>query len=202
MRTFILRARKGSTRWQRIRAQVGAKEHFEVVLHAVINAFFVSSDFRTDVEMYIVLDSAEDFPHTIHLSAQQGLSLAGFHEEAILQLLESALKNSVGLKKDQIQVVAPGVSVLGMGFDRLLAELSMSRQIYLLDKKGEGIQAVELASDPVFVLSDHLAMPQKSIKGLVKRHQIKTLSLGKRMLFASQCIVLLNYAMDNISGIS
>lgn len=200
MRTFILRARKGSTRWQRIRSQVGAKEHFEVVLHAVMNAFFVASAFRTDVEMYIVLDSAEDFPRTIHLSAAEGLSLEGFHEEAILKLLEHALKNSTGLQKEATQVVAPGVSVLGFGFDRLVAQVSVSRQVYLLDRKGEAVDAAQLANDPVFILSDHLAMPQKSIKGMVKRHQIKTLSLGKRMLFASQCIVLLNYEMDTMDA--
>ena len=62
MRTFIIRARKGTTRWERVRSQVGGNAHFEVIAHSVINAFFISSDFRTDVEFYIVLDSSENFP--------------------------------------------------------------------------------------------------------------------------------------------
>ena len=67
MRTFIIKARKGTTRWEKVRSQIGTKEHFEVVAHSVINAFFISNGFRTDVEVYIVLDSSEDFPRTIKI---------------------------------------------------------------------------------------------------------------------------------------
>lgn len=196
MRSFILRARKGSTRWDRIRAQVGAKEHFEVVLHSVINAFFISSDFRTDVEIYIVLDSSDDFPRTIKLSSHDGLSLPGFHEEAIVNLIETILKNSTGISKDETRKLAPGIEVSGFGFERLLSLLSETRPLYLLDPKGQEIRAMQFAPDPVFILSDHLAMPSKSIKGLIKRKVIKTISLGKKVLFASQCIVLINHELD------
>ena len=87
MRTFIMRARKVSTRWEQLRSQIGKKEHFEVIAHSVINAFFMSNAFRTDVEFYIVLDSSEDFPKTIKLSSNEGLSMAGFHEAAVLEVI-------------------------------------------------------------------------------------------------------------------
>lgn len=199
MRTFIIRARKGTTRWERVRSQIGTKEHFEVVTHSVINAFFISSDFRVDVEVYIVLDSSEDFPRTIKLSASEGLSISGFHEEAVIQLIEKALKNSFGLQKDQIKTVDKGITVHGFGFERLVSNLIQTRTLYLLDNKGEDIRNTKLESNPVFILSDHLVMPKKTISGL-KRHGLKSISLGKKMLFASQCIVLLNHEMD-LNGI-
>ena len=200
MRTFIIKARKGTTRWDRIRSQIGSKEHFEVVAHSVINAFFVSSDFRTDVEVYIVLDSSEDFPRTIRLAGAEGLSIAGFHEDAVVSLVEKALKDSIGLQKDETRNVAPGVQVSGFGFEKLVAHLIQTRPLYLLDKKGPDIRTTELASNPVFILSDHLVIPKKTVSGL-KRKGLLTVSFGKKMLFASQCVVLLNHELDRATSL-
>lgn len=195
MKTFIIRARKGTTRWERLRSQIGSDDHFEVVAHCVINAFFISSDFRTDVEVYIILDSSEDFPRTIKLSSSEGLSLSGFHEEAVVSAVEKALKDSQGLKKNETRNVAKGVSVSGFGFEKLVEQLLETRPLYLLAPKGENIRTMTIEPNPVFILSDHLAMPKKSISGL-KRHGVKTISLSKKMLFASQCVVLLHHEMD------
>lgn len=195
MRTFIIRARKGTTHWEKVRSSLGVKEHFEVIAHSVINAFFYSNGFRDDVEMYIVLDSAEDFPRTIKLSGNEGLSIAGFHEEAIINLVENTLKASRGLLKDETRVIAPGVQISGFGFERLVGHLLETRQVYLLDRKGDEIRNIEFDSNPVFVLSDHLAMPKNNVKSF-KRRGLNTISLGKKMLFASQCVVLLNHEMD------
>lgn len=195
MRMFIIRARKGTTRWEQVRSKVGGKAHFEVIAHFVINAFFVSNSFRDDVEVYIVLDSAEDFPRTIRLSSHEGLSIAGFHEDAVLELIEKALKNSQSLQKNETQTIAPGLQISGFGFEKLVGNLLETHTIYLLDPKGDDITEIELDSNPVFVLSDHLALPKNTIKSF-KRRGIKTISLGKKMLFASQCVVILNYEMD------
>ena len=195
MRTFVFRARKGKTRWDKLRSDVGGKNHLEVILHCIMNVFFVSSGFRDPVEVFVVLESTENFPQTIHLSSADGLSIPGFHEAAVLDVLEHALKNTTHLKKNETVRIAPGIQVLGYGFDKLMGHLIESRPIYLLDKKGEDVREITLAANPVFVLSDHLAMPKKSIKGLIRRG-LKTLSLGKQMLFASQCVVLLHDALD------
>src|SRR5579871_5894593 len=120
MKTFIIRARKGTTRWERIRSSVGTKEHFEVVAHSVMNAFFVSNGFREQVEVYIILDSAEDFPRTIKLSSSQGLSIAGFHENAIVELFEEILKNSQHLLKNETRQIMAGVQISGFGFEVLV----------------------------------------------------------------------------------
>lgn len=195
MRTFIIRARKGTTRWELLRSQVGTKAHFEVVAHSVINAFFVSNGFREDVEVYIVLDSSEDFPRTIKLSGAEGISIAGFHESAVLDLIEQALKDSVDLQKDETRKLAPGLQISGFGFEKLVGGLLENRTVYLLDPKGDDIRSAELASDPVFILSDHLALPKNNVKSFTRRG-LKMISLGKKMLFASQCVVLINHELD------
>jgi tRNA (pseudouridine54-N1)-methyltransferase len=195
MRTFIIRARKGTTRWERLRSQVGSGDHFEVVAHTVMNAFFVSNGFRDDVEVYIVLDSTEDFPRTIHLSGSKGLSIAGFHEDAVLTLVEKALKDGQGLQKDETRQIAPGLAISGFGFEKLVNQLVETRPVYLMDRKGDDIREVTFPDDPVFVLSDHLAMPKNNVKGM-QRRGVKTISLGRKMLFASQVVVLLHHEID------
>jgi len=195
MRTFIIRARKGTTNWEQVKSQIGTREHIEVVAHSVINAFFISNGFRDDVEVYIILDSSDDFPRTIKLSSLEGLSISGFHENAVLDLIETALKNGTGLQKNETRKVAPGMQISAYGFEKLVGHLLESRSVYLLDPKGEDIRTMEMSHDPVFILSDHLAMPKNSIKSFLRRG-LKTVSLGKKMLFASQCVVLLHYELD------
>lgn len=199
MRTFIIRARKGTTRWEFVRSQVGTAAHFEVVAHSVINAFFVSNGFREDVEVYVVLDSSEDFPRTIKLSGAEGISIAGFHEAAVLDLVELALKESVDLRKDETRVIAPGLQISGFGFEKLVGGLLESRTVYLLDSKGDDIRSAEITANPVFILSDHLALPKNNVKSFMRRG-MKTISLGKKMLFASQCVVLINHEIDRRLG--
>ena len=69
--------------------------------------------------------------------------------------------------------------------------------IYLLDKKGKDIRSIEFEEEEksVFVLSDHLPMPKNSIKVLERRGLTK-ISLGRKMLFASQCVVLVHNELD------
>lgn len=199
MRTFVIRARKVSTNWEKIRSGIGAREHFEVVAHSVINAFFVSNGFRQDVEVFLILDSSEDFPRTIRLSGGEGLSLTGFHEDAVLDLVEQALKRGKGMQKDETMDLAPGIQISAYGFEKLVGGLIKSRPVYLLDRKGDDIRTGTVEAEPVFLLSDHLSMPKNSVKSL-ERRGLKTISLGKKMLFASQCVVILNYELDR-SGV-
>jgi tRNA (pseudouridine54-N1)-methyltransferase len=49
--------------------------------------------------------------------------------------------------------------------------------------------------NPCFILTDHIPMPPKTLLGL-ERLGAKKLSLGPRMLFASQCVVLIHHELD------
>jgi tRNA (pseudouridine54-N1)-methyltransferase len=195
IRTFVLRSRKGSVKADQINDQIGTSAHVEIIAHALANIFFYSNGMRENVEAYVVLDSSPDFPRTVRLMANQGLSFPGFHEAAILGVIASALAAAKKISKDQIIPVAPGVEVAGFGFERLMQELLQDRTVYLLDKKGDDVRSIELDQDCVLVLSDHLAMPKKSIKGL-ERRGLKKISLGRKMLFASQCVVLVHHELD------
>lgn len=199
MRTFVLRARKGTVNSEKVFAQVGSGEHFEIVAHTLMNAFYFSNGMRPDVEVYVVLDSAADFPRTLKFSSNEGLSFPGFHEEAILKVVAAALAKGGKVAKDANLPIEPGIEIFGFGFDVLMKKLQEQMPVYLLDKKGADVRAVDFAEEGVFVLSDHLPMPKNSIKVLERRGLIK-ISLGRKMLFASQCVVLIHNELDRQRG--
>src|SRR3990167_3718334 len=169
MRTFVIRARKGTIRADKVFSQVGTDGHFEIIAHTLINAFYFSNNIREDVEVYVVLDSAPDFPRTLKFSSNHGLSFPGFHEQAVLEVIASALASGSKITKDEILVVKPGIEICGFGFDVLMKKLQEYQPVYLLDKKGEDIRTVNFERQGVFVLSDHLPMPKNSIKVLERR---------------------------------
>jgi tRNA (pseudouridine54-N1)-methyltransferase len=199
MRIFVLRARKGTIRADKVFSQVGLREHFEIIAHTLANAFYFSNGMRTDVEVYVVLDSTPDFPRTLKFSSNNGLSFPGFHEHAILEVVSSALARGNKVTKSGIQIIEPGIEICGFGFDTLMKGLQKDNPVYLLDKKGEDIRSINFEQQGVFLLSDHLPMPKNSIKGLERRGLIR-LSLGRKMLFASQCVVLVHNELDRQFG--
>lgn len=199
MRTFVLRARKGTVRADKVFSQVGSVEHFEIIAHTLANAFYFSNGMRTDVEVYVVLDSAADFPRTLKFSSNDGLSFPGFHEQAILGVVSSALARGNKVTKGDMLPIEPGIVIYGFGFETLMKNLQEHSPVYLLDKKGEDIRSTELESDSIFILSDHLPMPKNSIK-LLERKELTKISLGRKVLFASQCVILVHNELDRKFG--
>jgi tRNA (pseudouridine54-N1)-methyltransferase len=195
MRTFVIRARKGTVFADKVFSEVGSGGHFEIIAHTLANAFYVSNGMRSDVEVYVVLDSAPDFPRTLKFSSNESLSFPGFHEHAILEVIAAALEKGRSVKKAERLVLFKGIEIYGFGFETLMKELIENAPVYLLDKKGCDIRSIQFESHGVFVLSDHLAMPKNSIKSL-ERKGLTKISLGKKMLFASQSIVLVHNELD------
>lgn len=195
MRTFVLRSRKGSVSAGKLEAQVGSGAHSEVIAHTIANAFYISNAMRDDVEVYVVLDSSPDFPRTLRLSSAEGLSFPGFHEAAILGVLSDALSKGSKVAKDESVSLMPGIEMLGFGFDRLVQRLLETRKVYLLEPRAVDIRSADISADAVFVLSDHIPMPPKSLKGL-ERKGAEYVSLGPKMLFASQCVTLVHDELD------
>lgn len=199
MRHFVIRARKGKVDADQISSQVGSRAHFEIIAHTLANAFYYSNGMRSDVEVYVVLDSSSDFSRTLKFSSNDGLSFPGFHEQAILEVISSALAQGKKMTKDTIMPVAPGIEIGGFGFEVLMKKFQEQYPIYLLDKKGEDIRSANCDSQGVFVLSDHLSFSKNTIKTLIRQGATK-ISLGRKMLFASQCIVLIHNELDRQFG--
>lgn len=195
MRTFVLRARAAPTDSHALLASVGQDAHTEILAHTLMNAMFVAQSHRPDVTVYLVLESTRDFSRTIRFDVNAMHDIGGFDERALLSKIARALDTSRGMGKDETRPVESGVEVRTTSFERLVQTLAEDHQLFLMDRKGTPIREQAFADNPCFLLTDHIPMPKKTIPGL-ERMGAKKIALGPKMLFASQCVVLIHYELD------
>ena len=195
MRTFVLRARAAPTDSQKLLAGIGQEAHTEILAHTLMNAIFVAQGHREDVVVYLVLESTQDFSRSIRFTAREMTNIGGFDERNLLAKVAAALDASRGMGKEESRPVAPGIEVSTISFEALVKQLSADHQLYMLQPKGTAIGEEAFGENPCFLLTDHIPMPKKTF-GSLERLGTKHLSLGKKMLFASQCVVLIHHALD------
>jgi tRNA (pseudouridine54-N1)-methyltransferase len=195
MRTFVLRARAAPTDGHKLLAAVGQEAHTEILAHTLMNAIFVAQSHRADVVVYLVLESTADFSRTIRFEAGAMHDIGGFDERALLGKVAKALDASTGMGKEEARLVESGVTVRTVAFERLVQELADDHQLFVMDRKGATIREQVFEGKPCFLLTDHVPMPKNTFHTL-ERLGAKKITLGSRMLFASQCVVLINHELD------
>ena len=195
MRTFVLRARAAPTDSQTLMASVGKDAHTEILAHTLMNAIFVAQSHRADVVVYLVLESTRDFSRTIRFEANAMHEIGGFHEQALLGKIAKALDASRGMGKEELRPVEAGVTVRTVSFERLVQELAEDHQLFVMDRKGTSIREQVFAGNPCFLLTDHIPMPKNTFHSL-ERLGAEKITLGSKMLFASQCVVLIHHELD------
>ncbi len=195
MRTFVLRARAAPTDSASLLAAVGKEAHTEILAHTLMNAIFVAQSHRPDVVVYLVLESTRDYSRSIRFESNALQDLGGFDERRLLARVARALDASIGMGKDETRAVEPGVSVSTTSFERLVQGLAQEHTLYVMDRKGSPIGEQPIAPRPCFLLTDHIPMPKNTLHGL-DRLGARKISLGSKMLFASQCVVLIHHALD------
>ncbi len=195
MRVFVLRARAAPTKSDLLLEGLGGDAHTEVIAHTMMNAMFVAQSHREDVLLYLVLESTQDFSRTICCDISQMKDVGGFHEQALIAKVSKALDASVGMQKEQMKQVEPGLSVETLSFERLIQRLAEDYPLFMMDKKGTPIRLQDFGEDACFILTDHIPMPKKAFNSL-KRLGCQKISLGPTMLFASQCVTLIHNELD------
>jgi len=195
MRAFILRARAASTDGSQLLAGVGGDAHSEILAHSLMNAIFIAQSHRDDVIVHLVLERTRDFSRTITFDTRALRHIGGFHEQALLERVRIALEASAGMAKEASRSVESGVEVRTLSFEKLVQELAPTWQLFVMDKKGTPIREQAFSGNPCFILTDHTPMPKKSFNGLARLGAQK-ISLGPKMLFASQCITLIHNELD------
>lgn len=195
MRTFVLRARAAPTESQKLLAGVGQEAHTEILAHTLMNAIFVAQSHRPDVVVYLVLESTQDYSRTIRFEASAMHDIGGFDERSLLAKVAAALDASRGMGKEESRPVESGVTVRTVSFERLVQELATDHSLFVMDRKGTPIRDQAFEGKPCFLLTDHIPMPKNTFHTL-DRLGTTRISLGARMLFASQCVVLIHHALD------
>ena len=196
MRVFVLRARSAPTESRALLDAVGKESHTEILAHTLMNAIFVAQSHRPDVMVHLVLESTQDYSRTISFNSNDMHDIGGFHEQALLDKVAKALDVSAGMGKEESREVESGITVRTISFEKLVQELAAGHQLFVMDKKGTPIRDKAFAGNPCFLLTDHMPMPKKSFNSL-ERLGAEKIGLGSKMLFASQCVVLIHDELDH-----
>jgi tRNA (pseudouridine54-N1)-methyltransferase len=196
MRIFVLRARSAPTDSQEFLDAVGKEAHTEILAHTLMNAIFVAQSHRPDVVVHLVLERTADYSRTVTFSSNDIRDIGGFHEQALLGKIARALDASRGMGKEESRPVESGIAVRTISFEKLVQELAADHPLFVMDKKGTPMRGKTIAGAPCFILTDHLPMPKNSLSTL-ERLRGEKVSLGSKMLFASQCVLLIHHELDH-----
>ncbi|MCV5215003.1 hypothetical protein OFC53_27560, partial [Escherichia coli] len=99
---------------------VGNEAHTEILAHTMMNTMFVAQSHREDVVVHLVLESTKDFSRTITIRSNDITNIGGFHESTLIAAVARALDASVGMGKEQLREVEPGITVRTVSFERLV----------------------------------------------------------------------------------
>ncbi|MBM3228667.1 hypothetical protein FJZ20_02180, partial [Candidatus Pacearchaeota archaeon] len=160
----------------------------DIVMHVIINAFFLSHQLRDDVLLHMIFYGAPDPPKHIEMRvrSKKGVPETGSKVES-LDISKKDVGNLIKkilykYKKGEKTEVFPGCFIEKKSFLSVIDELMREgKEIILLDKKGEKLRETKISEKSVFVMGDHLGLPKKELKRL--RKIAKSVSVGPRIYF-------------------
>ena len=173
----------------------------DIVCHIVINSFFLSQKMRDDVKLHLLLNGPPDPPKhiEIQIETRKGIPETGkqvgsidISKKDIGGLIQRVLyKYKKGKKIEPYK----GIFIEKKSFVKVIDELK-DKNVYLLDKKGEDISKIKIEENPVFIIGDHEGIPKKIKKYILKNKNVKLISIGPQVYFASHVVVILNNILD------
>ena len=181
MREFVLYSRLGKTDpyWTNLH-DAG---RLDIVYECIVASLFLSHGLRRDVNFSAILNGPPNPP--IHLRIN-GAELYDVRTD--IETWNGILRKAVNGKSH------PGVTTAKTGFEALLKQKAETHSIYVLEEDGKDIREAEICENPLFVLGDHVGLPQKA-EAFALRYGEK-ISLGKQPYLAASCITVINYLLD------
>lgn len=199
MREFIYYSASAVTSGNLIKDDLMKAGRIDIACQIVLQSFFISHHMRPDVKLHLIFDGAPDAPK--HLEIFPGKNLEGVENK-----IDISKKDVAGLfrkmlykyRKGEKTEIAPGYSVEKKSFSGLILELAIEgKEIFILDKKGEDVRSVEIPANAVFVLGDQDGIPKQELKRIKNKGiEMKKISIGPYMLFASQAMTILQNELD------
>ena len=189
MRHFIYFSKSAQTSGNFKTTELMKAGRMDIVMHVIINVFFLSHRLRDDVKLHLIFYGQPDPPKHIEIQVKPELEMS---KKDVAGLIKKILyKYKEGRKTE----VLPGCFIEKKSFLKVVEELmEEGKEIFILDKKGEDLRKVKIHKDPVFILGDHEGLPKKELKRLKK--MVKVVSVGPGVYFASQVVTIVNNELD------
>lgn len=168
----------------------------DIACQIVIMSFFVSHKLRQNVKLHLLFNGPPDAPKHMELYPGKALAENSDHDiskKDVAGLIKKLLyKYKPGINNE----VMPGYFIEKKGIIELVNNMIDSgKEVFILDKRGEDIRDVKIGKNPVFILGDHDGIPKDEMKRL-KKLDIKKVSIGNEMYFASQTMTIVQNELD------
>lgn len=196
MREFIYYSRLAPTAGGMIKDDLMKAGRLDIAIHTVISAFFLSHTFREDVKLHLLFVGPPTPPRHLELKpvteGETGVDKIYLNKSNISTVIKKMLyKYREGEKHE----VFPGYWIEKKGLLELAKDLiEEGKNLYILDPDGEDIRKVKIKENPVFILGDHIGLPDKEFKRL--KSICTPVSIGKKTYFASQTVTIVNNELD------
>ena len=161
----------------------------DIVIHSIIQAFFLSNNYRENVKMHLIFYGMPDPPKHIEIQITSELKIS---KKDISGLIKKILYK---FREGEKTEVLPGCFIERKSFLQVVNEfVEEGKEIFILDRKGEDIRKIKFSDDSVFIVGDQEGLPKKEFKRLKKIS--KPVSVGSRTYFTSQVITVVNNELD------
>jgi tRNA (pseudouridine54-N1)-methyltransferase len=172
----------------------GSTGRLDVLLRCINSSFFLSHDFRRDVELYLILQGEPDPPKTIRLVGSE-LKYLNPDERSTGALIRNALmQREIPPHGKEIQST-PGIYISRSSLADIISKLEKISQLVYLREDGGPLELSNYSEDLTFVLSDDRNMTEEEEQS-IQRFNPKIASLGLRSYHSDHCITVVNWMMD------
>lgn len=200
MREFIYYSKSARTSGNFDTNNLMKAGRMDIACQIVIMSFFVSHHTRDDVKLHLVFDGAPDSPKHMELFPGKNFSIESenkidISKKDVAGLIKKMLyKYKKGVKNE----ISPGYSVEKRSLIKVIEDLiDEGKEIYILDRKGTDIREIndKEMRNAVFILGDQEGLPKNILKQL-KKMDVKSISVGNQMYFASQTMTIIQNELD------
>jgi len=161
----------------------------DIVCNVFISAFFVSNQMRPDVRLHMIFEGPPNAPRHLVFESNEDMPVSKKDVAGLIKRMLYKSPDREGLKE-----IFPGAWIEKKSFEKVIDELNeKGKNIFLLSKKGRDIREIQLNGNEVFILGDHEGFPASKKKFLKK---IERVSVGPKILFASQTITIVHNEVD------
>ncbi len=208
MREFVYYSKSAVTAGNLIKDDLKKAGRMDIVCNVIISAFFTSNAMRNDVRFHLIFDGAPNAPRHLVLESNEEMPISKKNVAGLIKRMLYKSPDSEGLLE-----VFPGASIERKSFEKVVKELDGERatrgipsklgtsnevppssgNVLLLDGKGKDLRELELRGNEVFIIGDHEGFPKDKGKFLKR---IDKISVGPKVLFASQVITILHNEVD------
>jgi tRNA (pseudouridine54-N1)-methyltransferase len=189
MREFIYYSKNAVTAGNLIKDNLMKAGRMDIVCNVIIAILFISNKMREDIKLHLIFDGGPNNPRHLVFESNEEMPIS---KKDVAGLIKRMLYKSPD--KEGLKEIFPGASIEKKSFEKLVKELDKEgKDALLLDRKGIDIREANLNKNPVFIIGDHEGFPKDKKKFLKK---IDKISVGPKVLFASQVITLIHNELD------